>query len=231
MTTTTELRASVLSALTAAERCKIFNDAVANHSLPIKQVAKFASADAAVKRIEKLIGEYGLRLAQVNDEWALTQDEQPAADEAPEAPEGQDEQPAADEAPADEAPSGEDVPVEQGMQEAVKADGERRAEDAAQKPLRDQIEEAAAKRKAEQKTKKSATKGGKKGPAPTHSDDAKITILTEDKKNPKREGTAAHARFALYRDGMTVAEFIKAGGTRADLAWDSAASRGLVKIG
>lgn len=45
-----------------------------------------------------------------------------------------------------------------------------------------------------------------------------IRILCEG--NPKRRGTAAHDRFAYYRDGMTVAEFLQAGGTRGDLSWD-----------
>jgi hypothetical protein len=40
------------------------------------------------------------------------------------------------------------------------------------------------------------------------------------KENPKRPGTASHKRFQLYRPGQTVAEFLAAGGTRADLRWD-----------
>ena len=46
----------------------------------------------------------------------------------------------------------------------------------------------------------------------------RIRLLVD--KNPKRPTASAHARFALYRDGMTVAEFLAAGGTRADLSWD-----------
>ena len=38
--------------------------------------------------------------------------------------------------------------------------------------------------------------------------------------NPKRAGSPSHRRFALYRDGMTVGEFLKAGGQRSDIAWD-----------
>jgi hypothetical protein len=45
-----------------------------------------------------------------------------------------------------------------------------------------------------------------------------IRVLAD--RNPKRPGTAAHDRFALYVDGMTVAEFLRAGGTRGDLQWD-----------
>lgn len=54
----------------------------------------------------------------------------------------------------------------------------------------------------------------------------KISLLSD--KNPKREGSKAHGRFALYKDGQTVAEFVKAGGTFGDLAWDS--SRGFIAI-
>lgn len=45
-----------------------------------------------------------------------------------------------------------------------------------------------------------------------------IRVLAET--NPKRRGTSAHDRFAKYRDGMTVAEFLRVGGTRGDLTWD-----------
>lgn len=48
--------------------------------------------------------------------------------------------------------------------------------------------------------------------------DAKIKILAD--KNPKREGSAAHARFALYKTGMKVETFIKNGGTAIDVAYD-----------
>jgi hypothetical protein len=40
--------------------------------------------------------------------------------------------------------------------------------------------------------------------------------------NPKREGTLAYARFALYEDGMTVAEYVAAGGRSSDVHYDSA---------
>jgi len=51
---------------------------------------------------------------------------------------------------------------------------------------------------------------------------AVITRLSE--KNPKREGSKSHVRFAAYKTGMTVEQFIAAGGTYGDLAWDSARS-------
>jgi hypothetical protein len=59
-----------------------------------------------------------------------------------------------------------------------------------------------------------------------HADDAKITKV---EANPKREGTKAHARFALYKKGMTVREALEAGVTRQDLRWDT--ERKLVVIG
>ena len=57
-----------------------------------------------------------------------------------------------------------------------------------------------------------------RGRPPRLKDGDKIKILVA--KNPKRSGSAAHARFALYKPGMTVAEFLKAGGWRADIRWD-----------
>lgn len=87
-----------------------------------------------------------------------------------------------------------------------------------------------AKRKYERPAKKAKkakpAPTGKRGPAPEYADHLKITAVIA---NPKREGSAAHARFALYKEGMTVGEFLKAGGTRADLAWDS--KREHIKIG
>ena len=61
---------------------------------------------------------------------------------------------------------------------------------------------------------KARFRGSKKWPATD-----KITVLVEE--NPKRTGGKAHARFALYRTGMTVDEFVSAGGTYADLQYDS----------
>lgn len=39
--------------------------------------------------------------------------------------------------------------------------------------------------------------------------------------NPKRAGTEGHSRFSKYKDGMTVAAFIAAGGRAADIKWDT----------
>lgn len=59
--------------------------------------------------------------------------------------------------------------------------------------------------------KKSSGSGG-------FSPTAKITLLVP--KNPKREGTKAHAKFAKYKNGMTVQAFIDGGGRAFSLAWD-----------
>ena len=48
---------------------------------------------------------------------------------------------------------------------------------------------------------------------------AKITVLAAS--NPKRAGCAAYDRYALYRDGLTQEEFLAAGGTTPDLAYDT----------
>ena len=56
--------------------------------------------------------------------------------------------------------------------------------------------------------------------------EAKIVLLTN--VNPKRKGCAAEGRFALYKDGMTQAEFLDAGGTTPDLAYDT--SHGFIAV-
>ena len=49
-------------------------------------------------------------------------------------------------------------------------------------------------------------------------DDRLITLLVD--ANPKRPWGAAYRRFEIYRTGMTVREFLDAGGTRGDLWYD-----------
>ena len=61
---------------------------------------------------------------------------------------------------------------------------------------------------------------GTLGRKPNVSKDAMITVLAP--KNPKREGTNAFDRFALYRSGMKVSTFLEKGGSRIDLAYDTA---------
>jgi hypothetical protein len=53
-----------------------------------------------------------------------------------------------------------------------------------------------------------------------HNGDYKITVLVD--KNPKRTGSVSAKRFDLYKTGMTVSEFISAGGKSADISWDVA---------
>lgn len=57
---------------------------------------------------------------------------------------------------------------------------------------------------------------GPKGVALT----AQITILAAG--NPKREGSKAHGRFALYQDGMSVQDALDAGVITPDLVHDAA---------
>ena len=47
-----------------------------------------------------------------------------------------------------------------------------------------------------------------------------IAVLVKD--NPKRKNTHAFTRFALYKSGMTVDEYISAGGKLADVKHDIA---------
>jgi len=48
--------------------------------------------------------------------------------------------------------------------------------------------------------------------------DARIQICVP--KNPKREGSAGYKRFALYKNGMHIRDFLQAGGKTIDLDWD-----------
>ena len=41
------------------------------------------------------------------------------------------------------------------------------------------------------------------------------------KNNPKREGSATHGRFQLYKHNMTVEQAVAAGITAGDLSWDA----------
>lgn len=92
-------------------------------------------------------------------------------------------------------------------------------------------EDMAAKKKGKKAAKPAAAKkpaaapvtkaNGKKKPpvrVSAQGEDSKITLLV--KENPKREGTNGFKAFAKYKTGMTVGDFLKKGGTRADLRWD-----------
>lgn len=64
----------------------------------------------------------------------------------------------------------------------------------------------------------SAVTQARPGRKPEYADDDLIESMAAE--NPKKEGTKAHDRFSLYKKGMSVAEYITAGGNRADLSWD-----------
>ena len=49
----------------------------------------------------------------------------------------------------------------------------------------------------------------------------KAIIKLVQNTNPKRAGTLAFQRYALYRDGMTVAEYVAAGGRTGDVNHDA----------
>jgi hypothetical protein len=59
-----------------------------------------------------------------------------------------------------------------------------------------------------------------------------ITLLSPT--NPKKVGSQTHGRFKLYGskpgDTTTVGAFLKAGGHRIDLPWDSNPKRGFIRI-
>ena len=86
------------------------------------------------------------------------------------------------------------------------------------------------KAKGKKSGKKAETDGEPKAPRDRTSRnfDKSATIGLLIDKNPKREGSKSFIRFDAYKDGMTVGDFITAGGTYGDLAWDSA--RGFVAI-
>ena len=90
--------------------------------------------------------------------------------------------------------------------------------DAPKAKAKDGKEPKAKEPKAKAKAKPAKATEGKR-PA-TFADNAKITVLVSE--NPKREGTAAHEMFKLYKKSATVASFLAAGGTRSCLAWDEA---------
>ena len=73
------------------------------------------------------------------------------------------------------------------------------------------------------RTKKLDKRGGR---APKYPDHYVINLLK--KENPKRPGTKCYEHFKLYRDGMTVADYLKVGGTRGDVNWDVA--HGFIKV-
>jgi len=45
-----------------------------------------------------------------------------------------------------------------------------------------------------------------------------ITVIATS--NPKRKNTLSHKRFELYKTGMTIADYVKAGGRTGDINYD-----------
>lgn len=82
----------------------------------------------------------------------------------------------------------------------------------------------AKKAKAAKKVEPKKATGRKSEKAPL---DAVIRVLVA--KNPKHPTSAAGKRFDLYKKDMTVAQFLKAGGWRADLRWDL--RQGFIEVG
>lgn len=67
----------------------------------------------------------------------------------------------------------------------------------------------------EPKPKKEST--GRRGRTSAFTPDRKIVSIVA---NPKKPGTGAHDRFAMYTKGMTVGTYLSLGGTLADIRWD-----------
>ena len=93
------------------------------------------------------------------------------------------------------------------------------------------VEQKAAPKQVEQKAppveQKAAPKAAPPVREPKHAPTAKIEWLTAS--NPKRPGTASHARAELYWGKKTVADYLAAGGQRVDLSWDAA--HNFIRIG
>ena len=53
-------------------------------------------------------------------------------------------------------------------------------------------------------------------------------VIVSVAPNPKKITSASHARYELYKVGQTIDEFLKAGGTTADVNWDI--DRGFVVV-
>lgn len=81
----------------------------------------------------------------------------------------------------------------------------------------------AEKQPAAKKPKKAAAP--ERGRAPSVSDDAVLTYVAE---NPKRKGTDAFRKFAVYKKGMTIGEVVKKNVDRADVNYNL--KRGFIKI-
>ena len=82
----------------------------------------------------------------------------------------------------------------------------------------------AAKKPAATKTKKAAATDGR-GRAPKINDEAVLTYVAD---NPKRKGTEAFRKFAVYKVGMRIGDVIKKNVDRADVNYNL--GRGFIKV-
>jgi len=176
------------------------------NSVADKPVKKFADRETAVARVEKIAAEKGMELGIADGKFVLLPSDGSVVVKDGEAEERVDPKEDAEEAPA----KGLDTLAAIGKMDL----------DAPKKSMREQIDEAAAARIAKKKAQKPAKKGGRRGPAPEHDDSLCVVVAAES--NPKKAGSASAARFALYKPGMSIGEYIAAGGTRADIKWDLA---------
>lgn len=74
-------------------------------------------------------------------------------------------------------------------------------------------------KKGSKKVKSKTKVKARNGNGASFDDGQKITVIA--KENPKREGTKAFKKFKIYKTGMTVALFLKKGGTRSALRYDT----------
>lgn len=70
------------------------------------------------------------------------------------------------------------------------------------------------------KRDKSSKEPRAKGGATTKVTVSDDRVILSVKPNPKKPDSKAFGRYALYKVGMTVSEFYKAGGTKGDVQWD-----------
>ena len=83
-----------------------------------------------------------------------------------------------------------------------------------------------AKKSTAKKTTAKKTTASTAGRSRSYDETTKIKWLVSE--NPKREGSAAHKRFAKYFKSKTVAEYMENGGTSADLRYEE--SHGILEL-
>ena len=104
---------------------------------------------------------------------------------------------------------------------ATKAELKREAEELKNEkaPKKEKTEKKTAKKATAKKPDKKASKKADKKERGSAIADGTITLLV--KENPKREGSSAHKRYELYRKHKNIAAYLKAGGKRSSLRYDS----------